>query len=95
MLDGFQEARLSPITLITGYLINEVIRHLFIFVYYLFGNNLIQNSYLAFIKPYWQIIITSYCLVLQMVYELEEKFQLFSKRQDPFMTLFLKQCRKF
>jgi hypothetical protein len=47
--------------------------YLYLFII-LFGNNLIQDSYLALIKPYWQTIITSYRLVLQVLYEVSGKF---------------------
>jgi hypothetical protein len=47
--------------------------YLYLFII-LFGNNLIQDSYFALIKPYWQIIITSYRLVLQVLYEVSGKF---------------------
>jgi hypothetical protein len=58
--------------------------YLYLFII-LFGNNLIQDSYLALIKPYWQIIITSYRLVLQVLCGVCGKFQLPSKRQEPFV----------
>jgi hypothetical protein len=64
--------------------------YLYLFII-LFGNNLIQDSYLALIKPYWQIIITSYRLALQALYELVERFQ--CDKNPGFMTLFLEQCR--
>jgi hypothetical protein len=57
----------------------------------LFGNNLIQNSYLALIKPYWQII-TSYRLALQVLYELVESFSCLQSDKNPFMAVFLKHC---
>jgi hypothetical protein len=55
-----------------------------------FGNNLIQNSYLALIKPYWQLIIASYRLVLQVLYEVSGKFSVGLKATGTcFMAVFV------
>jgi hypothetical protein len=42
-----------------------------------------QESYLALIKPYWQIIITSYRLVLQVLYVVNGKFSVALKSAEP------------
>jgi hypothetical protein len=57
--------------------------YLYLFII-LFGNNLIQYSYLALIKPYWKIIITSYRLVLQVLYEVSGKFSVAFKATRTF-----------
>jgi hypothetical protein len=64
-------------------LINEVNRHYFIFndLFYS-GINSIQESYLALIKPYWEIIMTSYRLVLQVLCEVNGKFLVGSNWQN-------------
>jgi hypothetical protein len=63
--------------------------YLYLFII-LFGNNLIQDSYLALTKPYWQIIITSYRLVLQVLYEVSGKFSVALKvTRTLFMAVFV------